>query len=430
MAYWAGLVLWAVGLPRPWMAAIALLAVNRWPQFRQEILGGTFFLALALSFCGGERGGVYPALALCALLWWFWFLVELRGHWSAFRRHPVALHTIFFLCGLVAAESLRFHGNWSRILWLAVTLWTHLFCYFTYALMAAPRGMREQLLALSFAGQMFNPSPVPKGKNWNYLEKVWCLDPEERMTSRLKGVKLLIWAALLYFGGEITKLFVEGVGPLGLHMPTQQYCLAAASTNQPCSVLQNWAHVGFGFVFSTLEIAVPGHLLVGFLRLAGYRLPRNMYRPFESLTIAQFWNRYYYYFKELLADFYFYPTFDRLSRWPTRWRVVAATFAAAGFGNFFVHFLFHARLQEQSLGEALRLMRSYSIYVLVLSAGIAISQWRSLGGRKRPQSFGGKWRARILVIGFYVVLSTFDTRWATGRLTDNFNFWLALFSLR
>ena len=61
-----------------------------------------------------------------------------------------------------------------------------------------------------------------------------------------------------------------------------------------------------------LEIAVWGHPVVATARLAGFRLLRNTYRPLSSRTIAEFWNRYYYYFKEALVKVYFFPTYRPL----------------------------------------------------------------------------------------------------------------------
>ena len=41
----------------------------------------------------------------------------------------------------------------------------------------------------------------------------------------------------------------------------------------------------------------------------GSRALRNAHAPLSSRTIAEYWNRYYYDFKELLADMFFYPNF-------------------------------------------------------------------------------------------------------------------------
>ena len=57
-----------------------------------------------------------------------------------------------------------------------------------------------------------------------------------------------------------------------------------------------------------------------------------------SATLVEFWNRYYYYFKELLVRFFFMPVFmqlgGKLRDWP-RLRLFVAVFAAAFVGNIY-----------------------------------------------------------------------------------------------
>ena len=108
-----------------------------------------------------------------------------------------------------------------------------------------------------------------------------------------------------------------------------------------------------------LRLAVKGHLIVGFLRLYGFNVFRNTYKPLLAESIVEFWNRYYYYFKELLVTFFFMPTFTgpakRLRHWP-RLRLLAAVFAAAFVGNVYYHVIkeSEALAQGQLLAGARR----------------------------------------------------------------------------
>ena len=45
-------------------------------------------------------------------------------------------------------------------------------------------------------------------------------------------------------------------------------------------------------------------MIVGYLRLCGFNVFRNTYKPLLAETMVEFWNRYYYYFKELLVNFF------------------------------------------------------------------------------------------------------------------------------
>ena len=62
-----------------------------------------------------------------------------------------------------------------------------------------------------------------------------------------------------------------------------------------------WSALYAGLVWDVLKIAARGHEIVGALRLFGFNVFRNTYKPLLAPSLVEFWNRYYYYFKEMLA---------------------------------------------------------------------------------------------------------------------------------
>jgi hypothetical protein len=52
-------------------------------------------------------------------------------------------------------------------------------------------------------------------------------------------------------------------------------------------------------VWQVLRHAAAEHMIIGTLRLFGFNVFRNTYKPLPPESILEFWNRYYYYFKEL-----------------------------------------------------------------------------------------------------------------------------------
>src|SRR6202790_3933785 len=99
-----------------------------------------------------------------------------------------------------------------------------------------------------------------------------------------------------------------------------------------------WASLVTAFLEEVFYISVWGHRIVACCRMAGFNALRNTYRPLSSRTVAEFFNRYYFYFKELLVDFFFYPVFLRYFKKNYKLRVVVSIFAAACFGNALYHF--------------------------------------------------------------------------------------------
>ena len=104
--------------------------------------------------------------------------------------------------------------------------------------------------------------------------------------------------------------------------------------------LASWASIYCELVYQVLSHAIRGLKIVAALRFCGFNVFRNTYKPLLAESIVEFWNRYYYYFKELMANFFFTPTFMQLGRSLQKWpnlRLFVAVFAAAFVGNMYYH---------------------------------------------------------------------------------------------
>jgi len=138
-----------------------------------------------------------------------------------------------------------------------------------------------------------------------------------------------------------------------------------------------WASVYLELIRITLLLAITGHVIVGCLRLLGFNVFRNTYKPLLAESIVDFWGRYYFYFKELLVDLFFYPAFLSCSWAGKKLRLFIAVFAAAFAGNMYFHFLLRYELVTNlefaslwaDLGPRL-------IYCGLLAFGIWISMLR------------------------------------------------------
>lgn len=150
-----------------------------------------------------------------------------------------------------------------------------------------------------------------------------------------------------------------------------------------------WLSLYLELIWETLSLAAKGHAWVGVIRLCGFNIFRNTYKPLLAQTILEFWNRYYYYFKELMMDCFFLPTYARYFRnWP-RLRVIAAVFAAAFFGNMYYHLLQHK--EPLVLGDWAKLwglLGARLIYCALLTAGIAFSMQRQQRQRNQTPAPG------------------------------------------
>ena len=172
-----------------------------------------------------------------------------------------------------------------------------------------------------------------------------------------------------------------------------------------------WASLVAFFAEDLLRMATWGGMIVSCARMAGFRLLRNTYNPLAATTIAEFWNRYYFYYKELLVDHIFFPVFFRCFRKYRRLRVFFATFIAACVGNLLFHFMRDIHfIVDMGFARALIGEESHAFYTLVLALGIALSQMRP---RRVATPATSNWlRGHLLpgirVAAFFCLLHVFD----------------------
>jgi hypothetical protein len=336
-------------------------------------------------------------------------------------RRPVLVQHGLYLALLGLAASHALHGAPAVLTWSFLAVFSAYFWFLAYALLDQRRRESQPLLLqLATFHPFFGSSPVPYGKgahNWSRVEPETA---DDFAVTQLKGFKLIIWAMLLEVAARVFRRVVYG--ELGIP-PLKSAFESFLQTGQApalglLSVLAN-------FPEQLLLIAIWGHVIIATARMAGFRLLRNTYRPLSSRSIAEFWNRFYYYFKEVLVDVYFYPTYLRWFKRHPRLRIAFATFMAAGVGNFFYHFVRDNHLiAELGLLEALVRSQTYAFYCLVLVAGIVSSQLR---GRRPAADAGwlrGQVRPALGVAVFFCLLSVFDGPGGHAGLSRHFEFLL------
>lgn len=343
-------------------------------------------------------------------------------------RRPVLAEHILFFALFALAESRLLRGLPQVLVWSVAAIFGSYFWYLAYALIDQRRRQPAPTV-LHFA--TFNnvswTSLVPMGKgaaNWRSVEAA---TEEALAVTQLKGFKLLAWALVLK--GTLWVYRAAIYDQLGVPR------LGAAFENflkgNPVSAASGASSIVANFPEQLLIVAIWGHVIVAVARLAGFRLLRNTCRPLSSRSIAEFWNRYYYYFKELLVDVYFYPTYLRWFKRHPRLRIAFATFMAAGVGNFFFHFFFqyHQTIVLYGLAVALARSQTYAFYCLLLVAGIVFSQLRGHGRDAGTGWLRGRLLPSLGVSAFFCLLSFFDGPHRHEALRQHFRFLLHVFGI-
>jgi len=366
--------------------------------------------------------GTLLAVAVAALLW----TVVQRWPKSWVGRSPrLALLGVFG--ATVAAALVAPTGPGSRVLWplveaLSACLWIFSFALTDRALpertdtalspkTSSPGTLwpgyfwRNAAMFFSFFPTVF-ASTTPFFKRPSAMRRMEARNPEERAIVQLKGLKLLAWSILLSLVWAILDTASAAIG-----VPKLTDAIAASTAHHPPAWYLCWASLLDGFFDSALRLALWGNTVVAGCRLAGFRLLRNSYRPLEARTVVDFWNRYYYYFKELVADFFFYPVYMRCFKKHPRVRMLFATWVAVGLGVPLFHFVRDIDVvRELGLWRAVTGYHVFMCYATLLSIGIGISQIRKVSAPRDLQ--GSFLRTRLLpiarVILFFCFVSVFD----------------------
>jgi len=423
-----------------WPAVGAALALTSLlPAYRRVLLAiasvAVVFVAPPvdvelLTVLGAERSAaslvrtwplvVFATLALaCGLV----HLVR-RQPRSLVGRRPV-LVLVVLLTVLLAAGGASLRGPlWFLVTATAMALGSYVW-FFAYAVSESRlQGAPPALAQLGYWRPLWGFSNVPLGKGAAYLERVEAHDADQLALAQISGLKLMAWAAVLTFvmdgfrlalyapHGELAGaaasllswLPPQGLPPIAalLESQVQGYTLPLAT---------RWASVVAEFILTVLHMTTWGHAIVATCRMVGFHAAPNTDRPLLSTSVAEFYNRFYFYFKELLATFFFYPTYLRYFRSRPTLRLFVATVMAAGFGNFLFHFYRDSHeIFRLGFAEALFAYRVYACYALILGVSIAISQLR-LQARRREKPRGlRRVTATAGVILFYCLLGVLDVR--------------------
>jgi hypothetical protein len=406
-----------------------ITATTALPQYRRLVLTfGTLAWTFGVWWLSADhRLLVYPVMVLILGGVLFWSAIRFRDSW--FGRRPIASLLTVFAISVLFASYLPKSGEFRTPAWNFLVVVSTYLWFIGYSLHDRNSKGRD-----TFALQLGNYRPfwlgfsattTPFVKGAVYLRRIEAQNGEQLAISQIKGLKLYAWSLVLWLVLTAFKRVVHGY----FGIPIYDYLFEQSVHRIPFPWYLGWASLIANFLVTLLTLSINGHMIVACCRMAGFQALRNTYRPLEARSIAEFWNRYYYYFKELLVDFFFYPTFMRyFKRWP-RLRLFAATFAAACFGNAFFHFFRDLHyIDELGFWNALAGYHVYIFYTIIFAMGIGISQLR-----KRKYENSNWLRDRLLpaisVVSFYCILSIFDYTGRTYPIQEHFRFLAHLLNL-
>jgi hypothetical protein len=429
-----------------WQTGVFLALTSLFPERRRLVLvvASLCWIYLApplqmnvLETLAGQHGAerwlpFWPVVV--ALVWLFaaaYVWAGRRFPMSPIGRRPLVGLLVVF-SALLAAQSISTGLGWFLVTGSAMVFGSYLWFFGYWISDSRVRRANASAIPLGYSRPFWGFTNVPFGKGAAYLERTEARNEDELARVQLKGLKLLVWAAMLSVVSRVSREVLWGSGSFCLNgmVPTLEISFERHLQGHPDPLVIRWLAVILHFLFDILSLTILGHKIIAICRMAGFNVFRNTYRPLTSPTIAEFYNRIYYYFKELLATFFFYPTYLRYFKRLPRLRLFVATLAAAAFGNFLYHFLRdYGEIFRLGWRNALVAYHVYAVYALVLGIGIGVSQARARIRKDLHVSGFRKVRAIAGVMFFYSILTVFDVPSQSHTILDYGSYVLSLFRL-
>jgi len=409
-------------------AAAALALYQIFPARRRLILCLASLAALWLHF---PRGPAWAAAVASACLLALAFLVFLAAR--NFRRWPksiqsrplIALHALACLSVFAMWRWMPAEG-WARaVLILLLASWSFLLWRFSYLVHAGRRGKIAGtgfLDHLLYLWPAWGGTSTPYGKGYEYLSERSAGEGDGIARSQLAGLKLLglalLWKCVRYLLAAVARE----------QFPALSQLIGAGA--YPLWVV--WISLFLELVREVLDKGIYGHVVVGWLRLLGFYVFRNTYKPLLSRSLVDFWNRYYYYFKELLVEFFFFPVYLRWFKKHPRLRLLTATLAAACAGNIYYHvFRDWSLFARYGAVKGLERVAPRALYTLMLALGIFASMLREKQrrGREAAESPIVSLRRIAYVWTFFAVIHIWNVGPSSLTLRQRTAFFLSLFGI-
>ncbi len=401
---------------------LPLALITFLPEFRRFVLAITPIAILVAQTANDPLllGLTLAVIALGIFLYW----CAMRWPKSLFGQRPVlflltGFTALILLARAAAPHSLPYLIVWSLVAAVASYVW-----FIAYALTDRnSKPAQELTLELAAFRPLWGSTNTPFPKGAAYLRRIEAHTPEQLAIVQLKGLKLLAWAILLALLQGLWYRFFHGY----LRIPVPDQALAMSVQGTPVAWHLRWACQILAYFELIFTFSILGHRIIACCRVAGFNALRNTYRPLSSITVMEFFNRFYYYFKELLVDFFFYPAFLRYWKGNKRMRMIFATFAAAFFGNSFYHLTRDWQVvRDDGIWKAITSYQVLFFYNALLAAGLCISQLRKRGSK--PVGFvRGRLLPALGVGFFYCILNVFDANERAYPLVEHLKYLSSLF---
>ncbi|MBK7889868.1 MAG: hypothetical protein IPJ84_03195 [Bdellovibrionales bacterium] len=167
-----------------------------------------------------------------------------------------------------------------------------------------------------------------------------------------------------------------------------------------------WGRLVLDMYVFVVKITYYSGMLVAATRMFGYRMRRNVYKPFSATSFRQIVPRTMYYYGEMIKKYFFFPLYRRCTFIKSmRTRLFVVTFLSVFMSAIVFHFFRYLGLSLGTDDLLFYRIVSSSLYYFLLSLGISISTVKSvtLPAKQDRRNYVGA----VRILGLYIAIMLF-----------------------
>lgn len=258
----------------------------------------------------------------------------------------------------------------------------------------------------------------------------------------IKGLKLILWGLILRFFGmivysmvfthssfifELPSLNLVNYKTMGLHV----------YNNLSLDLWQRWtAVIAHNIFFLSYDVAGTSAVIVGCARFVGFDIFRNTYKPYNAKSFHDFFVRYFYYYNQLILNFFFFPIYRNLIFLKNKnYRIYITIFLSIFCGAFLIHLSRepHRFFIFKNINDYIIFVACYLPYIFGLAFSLTLSVFLERQGTfknwKLPDHPSLKYIRFLFYLLIYSVIHSLHTNHHMLNLREQIIFILRLFNI-
>jgi len=318
------------------------------------------------------------------------------------------------------------------------------FWYLAYAWQDLVLFKRKNILSYTpmfipfYTHNFIDSAPVPRGLR--DMEVFGAKSSEQMARLQLNGLKLGLWALVCFGTGNLLRFVISESSRVSLYymweipslnIPTPGYWGLHIYNTLHLPIYIRWIGTLYqAMPYILTDVVGEMGIMIAFVRLIGIHAPRQAYKPYKAIDFLDFFRRIYFYYNELLIQFFFYPMW----RWSRRFRLPRSIqFALCIFLAVFIGGLTISYFRNATLIYIFGPMKAFEINLgrSVYFAGLGLAATYSALRRRQRRARGeyvqwAPWRA-IVAYCLYSILFSCQGSGLEDTLSDRVIFLLSLF---